>query len=185
MTGVLPYKGIFPKIEENVLIAPGAWVIGDVVIGSGSSIWFNTIVRGDVHYIRIGSEVNVQDSSVLHVTAGKFPLEIGDRVTIGHRVVVHGCIVEEDCLLGMGALILDGARIGKGSLVAAGSVVTPGFVVPPDSLVMGAPAVVKRKVDEDERRLIQESVSHYLELAREYLYPSLLDNAPKIRGFLG
>ena len=90
MTGILPYKDIYPQVEEGVFIAPGAWIIGDVVIGKQSSVWFNTVVRGDVHYIRIGSETNIQDKCSLHVTEGKFPLEIGDRVTIGHRAIVHG-----------------------------------------------------------------------------------------------
>lgn len=181
----LPYNGITPKLGEDVYIAPGAWVVGDVVIGERSSIWFNTVVRGDENYVRIGCETNVQDNSTLHVTSGRFPLEIGNRVTIGHRAVVHGCIVEDDCLIGMGAIILDGARIGKGSLVAAGSVITPGFVVPPRSLVMGIPGVVRKTVNEAERQMIQASVAHYLQLASAYLGPDPTRGTMKVKGFLG
>lgn len=185
MTSVLPYKGVFPKIHESVFIAPGAWVIGDVEIGEGSSIWFNTVVRGDEHYIRIGTQTNVQDNCTLHVTGEKFFLEIGSRVTIGHRAVVHGCVIEDDCLIGMGATILDGARIGKGSLVAAGSVVTPGTVVPPGSLVMGAPAKVKKEMSEEEMALVRYAGEHYVHLAEEYRNPSAGRDHRKVMGFLG
>jgi carbonic anhydrase/acetyltransferase-like protein (isoleucine patch superfamily) len=184
MRGILPYKGVFPKVDESVFIAPGAWVIGDVVIGERSSVWFNTIVRGDVHYIRIGSETNIQDNSVLHVTLGKFFLEIGNRVTIGHRAIVHGCIVEDDCLIGMGAVVMDGVRVGKGSLIAAGAVVTPGFEVPPGSLVMGAPAKVTKELGNTERQLIRGAVEHYIELAHDYLNPDEVDNGKRVKGFL-
>ena len=183
--GVLPYKNIYPDLGEQVFIAPGAWVIGDVVIGDRSSIWFNTVVRGDVHYIRIGSETNVQDNSILHVTGDKFPLEIGSRVTIGHRAIVHGCIIEDECLIGMGAIVLDGARIGRGSLIAAGSVVAPGTDIPPDSLVMGIPAAMKKNVGEAERVLISNSKEHYLQLSADYMNPLLLDEKKKVKGFLG
>jgi carbonic anhydrase/acetyltransferase-like protein (isoleucine patch superfamily) len=183
--GVLSYKDMFPELGEDVLIAPGAWVIGDVTIGDRSSVWFNTIVRGDVHYIRIGSETNIQDNSTLHVTEGRFPLEMGDRITVGHRAVVHGCIVEDDCLIGMGAVIMDGARVGKGSLVAGGAVVPPGLVIPPGSMVMGVPAKVVRPLDEAGQRLVRESAMHYVELAREYIRAGMLDVSRKVKGFLG
>lgn len=182
---ILPYKDIFPHIEEDVFIAPGAWVIGDVVIGKGSSIWFNTVVRGDEHYVRIGSETNIQDNCTLHVTMDQFPLEIGNRVTVGHQAVVHGCVIEDDCLIGMGSIILDGARIGKGSLVAAGSVVTPGTVVPPGSVVMGIPGAVKKQAGEMERLMIEEAVSHYVRLASDYLASGSADQSKRIKGFLG
>lgn len=185
MTGILAYKETFPKLGKDVYIAPGAWVIGDVVIGDRTSIWFNTIVRGDVHYIRIGSETNIQDNSTLHVTEGKFPLEIGDRVTIGHRAIVHGCVVEDDCLIGMGSIIMDGAKIGSGSLVAAGSVVTPGFIVPPGSIVMGVPATVRELVGEAEQQLMRQSMLHYLQLGVDYLTPQFQHNERRIKGFLG
>jgi len=184
MMNVLPYRGIFPKLAENVYIAPGAWVIGDVEIGTRSSIWFNTVVRGDMHYIRIGRETNIQDNSTLHVTAEHFPLVIGNRVTVGHRAIVHGCTVEDDCLIGMGAVIMDGARIGKGSLVAAGALVPPGYVVPPDSLAMGSPAKIHKAVESTERELIRQAALHYTDLAAEYLEPWDQEHTPRVRGFL-
>ncbi len=184
-TGVLPYGNVAPKLGEDVFIAPGAWVIGDVVIGARTSIWFNTVVRGDVHYVRIGSETNIQDNCTLHVTEGTFPLEMGDRITVGHRAVIHGCVIEDDCLIGMGAVIMDGSRIGKGSLVAAGALVKPGFVAPPGSLVMGVPAIVKRPVNEHEKELIREGAAHYLEVSARYLREGGENDARKVRGFLG
>ena len=166
---ILAYRDIFPRIAENVFIAPGARVIGDVAIGERSSIWFNTVVRGDVHCIKIGSFTSVQDNSVLHPTEHLFPLNIGDRVLIGHTTVLHGCTIEDDCLIGIGSIILDGCKVGKGSVIAAGSLLPPGFEVPPDSLVMGSPAGIKRKIVDNERPMIQHGWLHYAELAAEYL----------------
>jgi carbonic anhydrase/acetyltransferase-like protein (isoleucine patch superfamily) len=184
MSSLLAYKGTFPSIGDNVFIAPGAWVIGDVVIGQGSSIWFNTLIRGDVHSIRIGSETNIQDNSTLHVTEGRFPLNIGRRITVGHRAIIHGCTIEDDCLIGMGAIIMDGAHIGRGSLVGAGAVVTPGTIVPPESVVLGFPAKVAKQVGDEERRLIVESSLHYVELARQYLKSDGPLEGRRICGFL-
>jgi gamma-carbonic anhydrase len=178
MQYIFPYRGVFPRLEDGVYIAAGACVIGDVVIGSRSSIWCNTVVRGDMHYIRIGRDTNIQDNSTLHVTAVQFPLRIGDRVTVGHRAIVHGCMVEDDCLIGMGAIILDGARISRGSLVAAGALVPPGFLVPPKSVVMGVPARVVRVVGSVEREIIHSSAAHYVELAREYLHAAGGEKVP-------
>ena len=178
---VLPYKDIHPKLGKDVFIAQGACVIGDVAIGDRSSIWFNTVVRGDVHYIRIGSETNIQDNCTLHVTGGKFPLEVGDRVTVGHGVILHGSVVEDDCLIGMGAIILDGCKIGRGSVIAAGSLLPPGFEVPPESVVMGSPAQVKKATGEADRKLQKGSVEHYIELAADYMRPS---DSNRIKGFL-
>lgn len=182
---VLPYRGVFPKLAENVFIAPGAWVIGDVEIGEGSGIWFNTVVRGDEHYIRIGRGTNVQDNCTLHVTPEKFPLIIGDRVTIGHRAIVHGSVIEDDCLIGMGAIILDGCKVGKGSLVGAGSLLTPGFVVPPGSLVLGSPAQVKKSLGDADHQRMAQSVAHYRQLALDYRTEGMPDEEKKIMGFLG
>jgi carbonic anhydrase/acetyltransferase-like protein (isoleucine patch superfamily) len=184
MNQVLPYRGVYPQLAEDVYIAPGALVVGDVVIGAGSSIWCNTVVRGDMHYIRIGSETNIQDNATLHVTAVHFPLNIGDRVTVGHRAVVHGCTVEDDCLIGMGAIVMDGVRIGRGSLIAAGAVVAPGFVVPPESVVMGVPGRVEKAVSDKERELIRTAASHYVELAAEYLKPDDTSVRVTVKGFL-
>ncbi|MCU0587074.1 MAG: gamma carbonic anhydrase family protein [Syntrophobacteraceae bacterium] len=184
MNGLLAYQGMMPQLGDDVFIAPGAWVIGDVVIGSRSSVWFNTLVRGDVHFIRIGSETNIQDNSTLHVTEGRFPLQMGDRITVGHRAIIHGCTIEDDCLIGMGAIVMDGVRVGRGSLVGAGAVITPGAVVPPDSLVLGFPARVVKTVGEAERRLIRESSLHYLDLARQYLGSDAPYDSRRACGFL-
>lgn len=185
LSGILPYKGVFPKLGRDVFVAPGAWVIGDVEIGDGTSIWFNTVVRGDVNFIRIGCETNIQDNVTLHVTGKKFPLFIGNRVTVGHQAVVHGCVVEDECLIGMGAVVLDGARIGKGSIVAAGAVVSPGTEVPPGSVVMGIPAEVKKTLTEDEKERIRETAGHYLKLARRYMEDQGRSGERPIKGFLG
>jgi carbonic anhydrase/acetyltransferase-like protein (isoleucine patch superfamily) len=182
---ILNYKGIEPQIAEKVFIAPGAWVIGDVTVGARSSIWFNTVVRGDEHYVRIGEETNVQDNSTLHVTSGDFPLEIGSRVTIGHRVVVHGCVVEDECLIGIGAVLLDGCRVGRGSMIAAGAVITPGTQIPPNSLVMGVPGKVAREVSEKDLEKIRHNAEHYLEVAANYLNADPWRNSSQVRGFLG
>ncbi len=165
---VYAYRDKFPKIDPSVFLAPMSVVVGDVVIGANSSIWYQTVVRGDVNYIRIGEGTNVQDTCVLHVTGNDFPLTIGNLVTIGHHATVHGCVVEDRCLIGIGATILDGAQIGEGSLVAAGSLVTPGTEIPPGSLVMGAPAKVKRELTEEEQDRILNTSRHYIKLAAEY-----------------
>ncbi len=165
---IYEFKGVWPEIASDVFLAPGSVVIGDVVIGAHSSIWFQTVIRGDVHYIRIGEGTNVQDCCALHVTSDKFPLEIGNLVTIGHRATVHGCIVGDNCLIGMGATIMDGAVIGEGSVIAAGSLVTPGTEIPPGSMVMGSPGRVKRSISEEEKERIRSTSQHYIELARIY-----------------
>ncbi len=162
------YQGKFPRIDPSVFVAPLTVIVGDVVIGADSSIWYQTVVRGDVHYIRIGEGTNVQDACVLHVTRRDFPLEIGNLVTIGHHATVHGCTVGDRCLIGIGATILDGVTIGEGSLIAAGSLVTPRTEIPPGSLVMGAPAKVKRQLTSEEQERILNTSKHYINMAREY-----------------
>jgi len=158
---ILPYKGRFPKLAPTALVLPGADVIGDVEIGEEASVWFGTVVRGDVNFIRIGDGTNVQDRCVVHVTVDKHPTVIGDRVTVGHGAILHGCRVEDACLIGIGAIVLDAAVIGHHSLVAAGSLVTPRTVVPPGSLVMGSPAAVKRALAKDEMENLEESARRY------------------------
>jgi gamma-carbonic anhydrase len=158
-----------PQLGRGVFLAETCAVIGDVELGDQSSVWYSTVVRGDVMPIRIGARTNLQDGTVVHVTSGTFGTTIGSDCTIGHAAIVHACTVEDFCLIGMGAIILDGARIGSGSLVGAGALVTPGTVIPPGSLVLGSPAKVKRPVNAREREQIEYGAAHYVELARTYL----------------
>ncbi|HEV8159800.1 MAG TPA: gamma carbonic anhydrase family protein [Pyrinomonadaceae bacterium] len=123
-----------PKIHETTFIAENAVVIGDVEIGAESSVWYGSILRGDVNYIRIGARTNIQDASVIHVSSKTHPTVLEDEITLGHRVTLHGCYIETGCLIGIGAIILDGVRIGRNSLVAAGSLVTPNTKISPRSL---------------------------------------------------
>lgn len=169
---LFPYIDYFPKIHGSVFLASGVKIIGDVSIGEHSSVWYNTVIRGDVHYIRIGSFTNVQDCSMLHVTNGKYPLNIGDKVTIGHSVTLHGCTLENLCLIGMGAVILDGALIREKSIVAAGSVVIPNFEVPSGKLAAGVPAKIIRDLTPEEIEDIESSAmryKNYTEITKESL----------------
>ncbi len=172
---IMKYKELTPKIGKNSWIAPSADVIGDVTMGEDCSIWFGTVVRGDVHKIEIGNRVSVQDLSMVHVTHYKRedksdgnPTIIGDDVTIGHRVMLHGCTIENACLIGMSATILDGAVIGKESIVGAGSLVTKNKIFPPRSLIMGSPAKVVRSLTEVEIKELYASASRYVTFKNNY-----------------
>lgn len=165
---VLPYGGIVPQIHPTAVCMPGCVVIGDVHIDEYSSVWFNTIVRGDVHYIRIGKRTNVQDLSMLHVTNGKYALTIGDRVTIGHRAIVHGCTVHDEVLIGMGAILLDGCVVESHSIVAAGSVVRAEQHVPSGVLVAGVPARIVRELTSQEQVMIAAIAEQYVGYATTY-----------------
>ena len=169
------FKGIDPNIGKNSWIAPSADVVGDVTCGEDCSIWFGCVVRGDVHYIKIGNRTNIQDLSMIHVTHYKNddkstgnPTIIGDDVTIGHRVMLHGCTVEDACLIGMSATILDGAVIGKESIVGAGALVTKNKVFPPRSLIMGTPAKVVRELTAEEVAELYASAKRYVAFKRDY-----------------
>ncbi len=163
------FGGHVPQIGAGAFVAEQVVLIGDVVIGPRSSIWFGTVIRGDVMPIRIGAETSIQDNSVIHVTGDLAGTVVGDRCTVGHRVILHACTVEDDCLIGMGAIVLDGAVIGRGSIIGAGALVTPGTVIPPGSLALGAPARVKRPVTDDERARNAASAAHYVRLSQAYL----------------
>ena len=165
---VLEHKGVAPRLDESVFLAPSACVIGDVWIGEKSSLWFNVVVRGDVNFIRIGNRTNIQDGTVIHVTRDTHPTIIGSDVTVGHSVTLHGCTVHDGCLIGIGAVVLDGAVIGASSLVAAGSVVAPDTQIPPRSLVMGSPGRVKRVLSEDECSDIRAVAGHYIQYQEDY-----------------
>ncbi|MEM9553447.1 MAG: gamma carbonic anhydrase family protein [Acidobacteriota bacterium] len=162
------FQEIEPALGARVWLAPGAWVVGDVVLGDDVSFWFQTVARGDVHRIRIGARTNVQDGAVLHVTHERHPLHIGEGVVIGHGAIVHGCTLEDGCLIGIGARVLDGAVVESGAQVAAGAVVAPGTVVPAGQLVMGVPAKPVRALRADESRAIGEIVERYMRLKETY-----------------
>ena len=159
----------FPEIPASVFVAPSADIIGDVKIGQESSIWFGTVVRGDVHFIQIGRRTNIQDLSILHVTRKTHPLVIGDEVTVGHHVTLHGCTIGSRILIGMGAVILDGALVGDGAIIGAGAIVTEGMEIPPGSLAFGSPARVKRKLRDKESAFLVQSAQNYVDLAKIYL----------------
>jgi len=142
-------------------------VLGDVSLGANSSIWYNSVVRGDMAPISIGSQTNIQDLSVLHVDEG-LPCVIGSRVGVGHRAILHACTVEDDCLIGMGSVLLNRVRIGTGSVVGAGSLLPEGTQIPANSVVMGVPARVVREVDDKLRERIRETWEHYVEQARRH-----------------
>ncbi len=163
------FKGILPKISPTAFIAPSSDIIGDVEIGEESSIWYSSVVRGDVHYIRIGVRTNIQDLSMLHVTRQTHPLIIGNEITIGHHVTLHGCTIHDRVLVGMGAVILDGAVISEGSMIGAGSIVTEGTRIPSGVLAFGAPARVKRPLTEKESAFLAQSAQNYVDLSRTYL----------------
>lgn len=165
---MLPFDGRQPVLGADVFLAPTCALIGDVVLGDRVSIWYGSVVRGDVHSIRIGADTNIQDAVVVHGTLDEWPVIVGERVSVGHSATLHGCVIEDDVLIGIGARVLDGARIGAGSLVAAGALVREGMVVPPRSLVVGVPAVVKRELSERESELIRRTPGRYRELARKH-----------------
>lgn len=162
------FRNLHPKIHETAFVTDDAVVIGDVEIGADSSVWFGSILRGDVNYIRIGARTNVQDGSIIHVSSKTHPTILEDEVTLGHRVTLHGCYVEAGCLIGIGAIILDGARVGRNSLVAAGSLITPGTQIPPRSLVLGSPARVKRGLSDEEVIDLERFWRNYVSLSRSY-----------------
>jgi carbonic anhydrase/acetyltransferase-like protein (isoleucine patch superfamily) len=166
--GIITYKGITPKIDPSVFIADGVYIIGDVEIGKDSSVWFNTVIRGDVNFIRIGERTNIQDNTVVHVTNKKFPTHIGSNVTIGHSAVIHACTIQDFSLIGMGAVILDDANIGKYSLVAAGAVVPMGMQVPEGVLAAGVPAKIIRPLTEEERTFLIQSAQNYIDYVATY-----------------
>lgn len=162
------FEDKFPVIHPTAFIADNATVIGDVEIGEDSSIWFGSVVRGDVNFIRIGERTNIQDNSVIHVSSETHPTILGNEITAGHRVLLHGCTVDDRCLIGMGAILMDGVHVGEECLVGAGSLLTPGTIVPPRSLVIGSPARVKREVTVDEIAFLDRSWRNYTELKLRY-----------------
>lgn len=162
------YGGRKPQIAANAYIDDAAVVIGDVVIGEHSSIWPGVVVRGDVHWIRIGARTNIQDGSVLHVMRDEYSLTLGDNVTVGHGAILHGCTVESRCLIGMGAIILNGATIGTGSIIAAGTLVPERTAVPSGSLFMGHPGKFRRALTPEDQKSIDAYAARYVEYKETY-----------------
>jgi carbonic anhydrase/acetyltransferase-like protein (isoleucine patch superfamily) len=162
------FENLQPKIHETAFVAENAVIIGDVEIGAQSSVWYGSVLRGDVNHIRIGARTNIQDASVIHVSSKTHPTVLEDEITVGHRVTLHGCYIETGCLIGIGSIILDGVRVGRNSLVAAGSLITPNTEIPPASLVMGAPARVKRALTDTEVEGLKKFWQNYVSLSRIY-----------------
>jgi len=165
---LIPYCNIHPQVDPTALIVPTATIIGDVVVGADSSLWFQVVVRGDVNHIRIGDRTNIQDGTVVHVTNRTHPTIIGSDVTIGHNVTLHGCTIGDRCLIGIGAIILDGANIEPDCMIGAGAIVTPGTVIPSGSLVIGGPARVKRALSGKEIEFLKQSAANYINYKKSY-----------------
>lgn len=163
---IVPYGGRAPRIPDSAFVAPTAVVVGDVVLGEEASLWYGVIARGDVGAISVGARSNVQDLTILHSTAGRPGLSVGDEVTVGHRAILHGATIHDRCLIGMGAILLDDCEIGAESLVAAGSVVLERTLVPPRSFVAGVPAVVRGPIPAAFLARLKASADQYVALAR-------------------
>ncbi len=166
---ILPYRTVHPRIGEDVFIAPTACVIGDVVIGAGTNIWFGCTVRGDVNEIRIGERTNIQDGTIVHVSRQKYGTYVGSEVTIGHMALIHACTLEDGCFVGMNATVMDGCVVEGGAMVAAGALVTPGKRVRRGQLWAGTPARHVRDLGPEDLDGMAATAPHYVRLAREYL----------------
>jgi gamma-carbonic anhydrase len=165
---VLPFQDHQPKLGERVFVAPGAFVVGDVELGDDASVWFGTVVRGDVNFVRIGARSNLQDGVIVHVSHQTHPTILGEGVVVGHQAVLHGCTVEDGALVGIGARVLDGAVVEAGAQVAAGAVVTPGHRVPAGHLALGIPARPVRPLSDGERANIAAIRDRYVALKEHY-----------------
>ncbi len=172
------FLGASPRFDETNFIAPSADVIGDVTLGPRASIWYNATLRGDVNFIRIGAESNIQDNSVVHVTHGSAPTRIGDRVTVGHGAIVHGCTIEDNVLIGMGAVVMDHAVVGTGSIVGARALVTSGMEIPPHSMVLGVPAKVVRRLSEAEIASIGDYADNYVRYSAIFMGKEVPEKNP-------
>jgi len=164
---ILAYRGKKPQLADDVFVAPTAVVIGDVVVGPGSSLWFGVVVRGDIGPIRLGARVNLQEGVIVHLDEG-FPVVLEDDVTVGHGAIVHGAQVGAGAQIGMGAVLLTGSRVGAGAIVAAGAVVPEGMEIPPGTVAMGIPARIRREVSAEERLALLGRAQRYAERAQEF-----------------
>jgi carbonic anhydrase/acetyltransferase-like protein (isoleucine patch superfamily) len=165
---ILSVNGLAPKFGTNCFIAPNATITGDVQMGDGCSVWFNAVIRGDVHQIRIGNETNIQDGAIIHCTYKRAAVAIGDRVSIGHQAMIHGCTIGNDVLIGMGAILLDNCEVGDGCIVGAGSVVLEKTILEPGFLYAGTPAKKIKPVTESQREIIGLTAIRYPQYASWY-----------------
>ena len=167
---IYPINGIAPTFGENTFIAENATIVGDVIMGDNCSVWFNTVIRGDVHFIRIGNNVNIQDGAIVHCTYKKHPVTIGNHVSIAHAAIVHGCTIHDNVLIGMGAIVMDGVVVESNSIIAAGAVVSQGTIVESGSVYAGIPA---RKIKTLDKELLEGQVNR---IAKSYtMYASWHD----------
>jgi carbonic anhydrase/acetyltransferase-like protein (isoleucine patch superfamily) len=164
---MIPLGDDAPTAAADAWTAPGAFLVGDVTLGAGASVWYGAVLRGDGDAIRIGARSNIQDNAVVHTDPG-LPVTLGEGVSVGHGAVLHGCTIGDDVLVGMNATVLNGARIGAGSLIAAGALVTEGADIPPGSLVAGVPGKVRRELSDDERAHVRANAQAYLDLTRRH-----------------
>jgi len=165
---IITHKNKTPIIPENIFIADNATIIGDVIIAEKSSVWFQSVIRGDTGPIRVGANTNIQDFTMIHVPTGG-SCEIGDNVTVGHKAMIHGCKIGNNCLIGMNAVIMDNAEIGDSCIIGAGSLITEGSKIPAKSIIFGSPAKVRRELREEELAMLQKSADHYYEYSLGYL----------------
>ena len=165
---LINYKGKKPVLGNNVFIAEGARIIGDVKLGDNVNIWFNAVLRGDINSIIVGENTNIQDNVTCHVDNPPDNLIIGENVTVGHNAILHACIIGSNTLIGMGAIVLSRARVGKNCVIGAGALVLEGAMIPDNSLVVGVPGKVVRKLNDTEIKALEESAEHYIEIASYY-----------------
>lgn len=159
---------LFPTIPKSCFIAPNASVIGNVILGENSSIWFNVVIRADLAQVSIAANSNIQDGSILHVDEG-FPMTIAENVTIGHKAMLHGCTIGEGSLIGINAVVLNGAKIGKNCLIGANALVTENMQIPDGSLVLGSPAKVVKQLDEKTQAMLAQGAAHYVQSNHQYM----------------
>ncbi len=165
---VIPFKEKTPVVSASAFVAPDAWIIGDTTVGDNVSIFFNTVLRGDIQSIKVGRGTNLQEHTLIHTSHGMSPALIGEDVTVGHRAIIHGCSIGDRCLIGMGATVLDNAEIGEECIIGAHTLVPKGTKIPPRSLVIGTPAKVVRSLTEDEIKSLTDSARGYQTLAATY-----------------
>ncbi len=162
MSLILPVRGVAPQIGEHCFLAPNATIVGEVVMGEYCSVWFNAVVRGDVHSITIGHHTNIQDGAVIHCTYQKHATVIGNYVSVAHNAIVHGCTIEDEVLIGMGAIVMDGAVVGRNSIVAAGAIVLQNTIIPAGSIYAGNPAKFLKNVSAEQAEVFLRTANNYV-----------------------